>query len=98
MEVYQKLRGLGLRARRAFHLAARVKRGLSDTGKPGAFSKELIYFRGAQKIHAFVEAGGDLKKLFIGKVALEDLPFISQIPDLAAPKYLPHWVKKLGNL
>ena len=91
-EVYKKLVLEGLNSAKAFRLALRVKRGLTDTGQKGAFTKELMYFSGAQKINKFGRGRGDIRKLFIGKVAMKDIPFLSKIPNLAPPKYLPEWV------
>lgn len=96
--VCENLAKLRVPQTRAFKIAARVKRGLTDTGQPGAFTKDIIYFTGAYRIHKFVEKKGDLRKLYIGKVALEDMPFIQQIPNLAPPKYLPRWVKERYGL
>ncbi|MEK7528145.1 MAG: tyrosine/phenylalanine carboxypeptidase domain-containing protein [Patescibacteria group bacterium] len=93
-DVYHKLINEGLPPKKAFRLTARIKRGLCDTSEAGAFTKELIYFSGAEKISNFAHGASDITKLFIGKVAVKDLPFISKIPHLEPPKYLPEWVKE----
>lgn len=90
--VYEMMRDFGFSEEKSFHMALRSKRGQNDTSLPGAFTKDLIYLSGYRLIEKFVKEGGNLKKLYVGKIALEDLPFITQIPGLAPPKYLPKWL------
>jgi len=78
---------------RALNLVLKTKRGLSDTSKKGGIAKQAIYFRGARKIEDFVKDGGDLKELYIGKIALKQLPKIKKIPSLNPPSILPRWYK-----
>lgn len=91
-DVFNWLLSQGIAKDRAFKTAAKIKRGLSDTSKGGAFTKDLVYFEGAKAIAEFVKNGGDLKRLYIGKIALEDLDVASKIPGIVAPKYLPKWL------
>jgi alpha-L-glutamate ligase-like protein/uncharacterized protein (TIGR02421 family) len=77
---------------RSFQLALRVKRGIEDTSKKGAFTKDLVYFRGYHQVKDFVENGGDLKDLYYGKYNLRDLEKIKLSPHLIAPKILPGFV------
>lgn len=69
-----------------------LKRGLSDTSLPGALTKVLVYFRGHLAIENFVRSGGDLRRLYIGKVSLEDLPTIENIEGLRPPVLLPSYL------
>lgn len=94
-EVYFSLLKLGLSEEMSFRIASRVKRGLCDTSKKGAFTKDIIYFKGIEKIHKFTEMEKNIRMLYIGKVALEDLSFIKQIPHIVSPKYLPKWLLSL---
>jgi len=43
--------------REAFKIAFRVKRGLSDTGLPGGFPKDLVYILGYLKVSEYVKKG-----------------------------------------
>lgn len=88
-DVYEKMVKLGYAKGRAFKFAAKVKRGLEDTSKPGAFTKDLLYFRGKQMIEEFVASGGDLKRLYVGKVDLPSLEEIEQLPFMVAPQHVP---------
>lgn len=84
---------LGYTAEKALTKALQLKRGLGDTRAPGAFTKGLVYFRGLQSIEQFVAQSGDLRTLYYGKIAIEDLPLISQIPGLKDPVLLPKYLQ-----
>lgn len=84
---------LGYRPDKALSKAIDVKRGLADASQPGAFTKGLVYFRGLRAIEQFVTGGGNLADLYIGKVALEDMELIKQIPDLKPAIILPSFLR-----
>ncbi len=63
----------------AWTLALRSKRGLTDTSKKGGFTKDHIYLKGFLRVKEYVEKGGNLKKLYIGKIGLEHVPLIDFI-------------------
>ncbi len=84
---------LGYRPEKALSKAIDVKRGLTDTSLPGAFTKGLTYFRGLRALEQFVSGGGNLAELYIGKVALEDMELIRQIPDLRQAIILPSFLR-----
>lgn len=63
----------------AWTLALRSKRGLKDTSKPGGFTKDHIYLKGFLKVKDFVENGGNLKKLYVGKIGVEHVPLLDFI-------------------
>lgn len=91
-DVYSYLIDFGVSQERALNIALKVKRGLSDTSKPGAFTKDWIYFKGNKEIKEFIQGGGELKRLYIGKIALDDLEIIEQVPGLMDPIYLPSFI------
>lgn len=74
----------------AFAKTMNIKRGLGDTGRPGGFTKGHVYFSGYLEIAEFLESGGDLGELYLGKVSPKDLSLIRQLPGLVPPKYLPN--------
>ncbi|HSW88700.1 MAG TPA: tyrosine/phenylalanine carboxypeptidase domain-containing protein [Candidatus Saccharimonadales bacterium] len=49
----------------SFIITARVKRGMTDTSKPGGFPKDASYLLGYDKINKYVSDGGDLPFLYI---------------------------------
>jgi len=77
---------------RAFRTALKVKRGLEDTSLLGAFTKDFLYFQGYKKIKDFIDHGGQIKDLYIGKFGIDDIKLIQQITGLKEPKLLPKWL------
>lgn len=84
---------LGYTPEKALQQSISMKRGLCDTAEHGGFTKSLVYFRGIRMIEKFVNKENDLKRLYIGKVALEDLETIEQLPDLQPPLILPEFLR-----
>ncbi len=60
----------------AFTLTLRVKRGLGDTSKPGAFTKDYLYLDGYYHVKEYVRKGGSLHALYTGKIGIEHVPFL----------------------
>lgn len=85
---------LGYDAEKALTKAIDMKRGLIHTAEPGGFTRGVVYFRGLRAIEHYVIEGGDLRRLYIGKIALEDLPLLEQIPGLKAPLILPEFLRE----
>ena len=85
---------LGYGTEKALSKTIDVKRGLTRTTEPGAFTKGMVYLKGLTSIEAFQSGGGDLKRLYVGKVTLEDLDLIEKVPSLAKPLLLPEWLRK----
>lgn len=93
VDTYAALRDLAVQPERAFNLTLRAKRGLSDTALPGAFCKDALYFSGTLAVGRFILKGGDVKKLYYGKIGVDDVKTLAKIPNLVAPRYLPDFVK-----
>jgi len=85
---------LGYDPAKALSQTIAMKRGLGDTAEPGAFTKSVVYFRGLRAVEKFVRDGGDLRRLYIGKVALEDLDLVERVPDLQPPLLLPEFLRE----
>ncbi len=71
-DVYKMLKEYGFKREDAFAITYRAKRNLSDTSKPGGFTKDYVYFSGYLKIKRYVRFH-NINNLFIGKIKLEDL-------------------------
>lgn len=84
---------LGYDARKAMTQAITFKRGLCDTSEPGGFTKSIVYYRGLKAIEKFVRNGGDLKRLYVGKITIEDLELVEDVPDLQAPLLIPEFLR-----
>lgn len=93
VEIFDVLKKLDATDEQAFRVALKVKRGFSDTSKPGAFTKDLLYFRGYKQIKKFIEDGGNLRDLYLGKFNLEDLETVKKISGIQEPRILPDWLK-----
>ena len=73
----------------AWNLAVRVYRG-------GGFVKDHVYLEGYLMVKRFVLEGGDLKKLFVGKVGLDDLYLVEDLLSsgvINEAKFLPGVLK-----
>ena len=92
-DVYEKAREMGYDEERSFRFAMKVKRGLEDTKNAGAFTKDLLYFKGKRMIEKFIENGGDLRRLYIGKIDLPSLEEIEELSFLVSPKFVPTFYK-----
>jgi hypothetical protein len=87
--VYGELREHGFSHNEAFVITRRVKRGLADTTAPGGYIKDHAYLWGRVLVEEFVLSGGDLSRLYVGKIALEHVPFVEDL-GLLPPRYLPY--------
>jgi len=56
----------------AWGVSERLKRGLADPSKPGVYAKDIVYYRGARRVRAWVQAGNPVRNLYVGKVGLDD--------------------------
>ncbi len=68
-ELYQQLKprvGSGL----AWGICLRVKRGLAHPDQPGVYAKDTVYLKGRMKVREWLDDGGDITRLYVGKVAL----------------------------
>jgi len=59
---------------RRWNMCVRVKRGVTDTSVPGAFSKDQMYLRGVMHMLEWLEHHDyDPRPLYIGKIATDDV-------------------------
>lgn len=63
----------------AFQRTFRLKRGLTDTGIPGCYGKEAVYYEGMVEVKRYLDEGGSVEKLYSAKIGLADLQF-TEIP------------------
>lgn len=97
VEVYKKLLK-HFKQENAFTLTLRAKRGLDSGETHGGCTKDYVYLQGYLAIKEHVAQGNDLKPLYAGKIALEDLEHFSGRHALPEPKYIPEpvieWVRQ----
>jgi hypothetical protein len=75
----------------AYLITKRVKRGLTDTSRPGGFIKDHLYFEGKEMIEKYIKDGKPLIPLFSGKFDIEDYDMLKS--KLKPPKYVPAILK-----
>jgi len=71
----------------SWKLAVRAKRGLKDTSKPGAYTKDCVYLKGFIEVLKFVKKN-DVDALYIGKIGIKDLTLLKEVEGVHKPKYL----------
>lgn len=71
-QTYKFLLDYGFSPEPAFLKTFRLKRGFTDTSVPGVFAREAIYYEGMLDVKNYLDEGGDVRKLFAGKVGLSD--------------------------
>lgn len=92
-DTFKTVRQYGISDSQVFRSVLKAKRGFSDTSKPGAFTKDYIYYKGYREIVDFIEAGGDLKDLYIGKVNVKDVDTVKAIKGIVPALIIPKWLK-----
>lgn len=63
----------------AWILALRAKRGISDTSRHGAFTKDHTYLSGYYLVKDFVRKGGNIKSLYVGKIGVQHVPYLKKL-------------------
>lgn len=69
---FKRLLELGADEDMAWELSSRVFRG-------GGFLKDHLYLKGYFEIKQYIAKGGDIKKLYVGKIGLRDLKFCGDL-------------------
>lgn len=86
VEVFRKLTGdAGFRAGKAIGITMRLFRG-------GGFIKDLIYLQGFRDLIEYLAADHPLEPLYVGKIALEHVPYIDELRHrriIREPRLLP---------
>ncbi len=85
---------LGFTPEKALSKSIDLKRGFTRSAETGAFTKALVYFRGLRAIDQYVKQGGDLRRLYIGKIAIEDLGLIEKMEEVKPSLVLPTWLRE----
>jgi uncharacterized protein (TIGR02421 family) len=77
-EVFEELR-VYFDEETAYTIVERVKRGLTDTSRSGALTKEFHYFTGPAKVHSYCHERSNLKILMGGKIAFRHAKVIDRL-------------------
>ncbi len=82
----------------AFYSTYRVKRGLSDTSKPGIYAKDHVYMTGFWRVRKrLVDDPTLYEKLYAGKIGWKQVKWVDK-GWLPMPKYLPPSIREAGAL
>jgi hypothetical protein len=74
LEVWQFLHHYLDDNERAFNMAFKKKRGLTDTSLPGGFTKDYVYFEGfVENTKFLIENDFPIKELYFGKLSSKDI-------------------------
>ena len=79
----------------AYSIVERIKRGQSDTSRPGALTKEFHYFTGPHKVRSYISNRKNLHLLMGGKIAFKHAPVISKLVQDKAVD-ISNWVFPQG--
>ena len=89
-ETYQRLTTVfAFEPRQAYTIALRVYRA-------GGLTKDAVYLRGLRDVLRYVQGGGKLQPLFVGKIAIEHIPIINELRlrnVLAAAPIVPRYLQ-----
>lgn len=96
-EIENLLIDKGILAESAKNIAKRAKRGV-DQNQQGGYVGGAAYLLGRIRVNAFLEQGGSLNTLYVGKISLEDVPRVEemlQAGELKEPTYVVKNEKKI---
>lgn len=79
---------------RRWKICVRVKRGLSDTSLPGAYTKDQIYFRGVVALSRWLKENDyNVTPLYLGKISFQDVQKCQEISKDFQP-ILPRFISR----
>jgi uncharacterized protein (TIGR02421 family) len=100
VDTFRLLCRVGFPPKPAFNIVLRIHRG-------GGLIKDCIYLRGVQSVFDYLRDGGDLERLFVGKIALHHLSVIHELearqvlaPMRLRPRYMdrPEFARRVETL
>jgi uncharacterized protein (TIGR02421 family) len=93
VETYELMMSLGAGQNRAFNTTMRAHRS-------GGMTKDALYLGGIARLLKFIQEGGDLEPLLVGKISLADGPLIMDLLDrnvLVEPPLRPRFLDREGT-
>ncbi len=72
----------------AFELTLRAKRGTLKTSEPGAFTKDLLYYKGMFVVEEFLKEN-PIEDLYYGKYAADEVALVKGVAGIKKPKFFP---------
>ncbi len=80
----------GLTAERAFNVTSRIMQG-------GGFLKDIIYLHGLVQLRQYLQDGGELEPLLLGKIAVKHISIMNDLRErglLQPPQLIPSYLNK----
>jgi len=71
---------------RVFSFMLRLKRGFQDPSKEWVFMKDVVYVNGFFSVENYLDSGGTLESLYIGKLHINDLEIAQDNPIFTTHK------------
>jgi uncharacterized protein (TIGR02421 family) len=90
IDCFRLLSRYGFQRRSAFNITVRLYRG-------GGLTKDAIYLRGLNEVLKYLRDGGDLPQLFVGKIATNQIPFITELLSrkvISPPRLMPRYLQR----
>ncbi len=90
IDCFRMLSRYGFTRRTAFNITVRIYRG-------GGLTKDCIYLRGLNDVLKYLRDNGSLELLFVGKIATEQIPIVSELLSrgvIAPPRLMPRYLKR----
>ncbi|MFA5764168.1 MAG: tyrosine/phenylalanine carboxypeptidase domain-containing protein [archaeon] len=72
----------------SFNLTLRAKRGTFKTSEPGAFTKDILYFKGMSLVEDFLK-DHPLESLYYGRYSTDEYSLVRGVEGLKKPFYMP---------
>ncbi len=94
-QTFSFLENLGFGSYLSWEATVRAKRGITDTSKPGSFTKDHLYFTGMYEVLEYIKTKRDIKPLFIGNIGIGEIKKIPTLPRIKPPRQLPSFYKKI---
>lgn len=88
VETFRLMQDYAFTEHDAWEIAFRVHRG-------GGFLRDQCYLQGYLDVNEYVQSGGDIRELFVGKIGIEDLETVNELKEMdlvRAPVCLPDFI------
>lgn len=92
IDIYKFFLGNGFSPDLSFQRSLRLKRGFVDTGKPGVFAREAMYYSAMLDVKNYLDNGGNVEKLYAGKFGFDDFDQVEIPKDIIIPQRLQDYL------
>lgn len=93
-EAFERLMRFGLHPDSVWDVCVRAKRGLEDTSRKGAFTKDYHYLKGYLEVKQYHAEGKNLRDLYVGRINIYNVGRLARLANIVPPKFLPGYLRK----